>query len=142
MGTDSPFWVPGEAEREARERLKDGITGLYGDLPPGVGPLLEVAAKLIARAFAAYAAGDWETCDACLAEGIAAAGEVFAALVEHVTSPAWLSRVDSPHWVPFVAHMAFMVLEPPPPAPVPRPPDPPPAEPVNLADEMRAMGLM
>jgi hypothetical protein len=32
-------------------------------LPPGVGPLLEVTAGLVARAFAAYAGGDWETCD-------------------------------------------------------------------------------
>ncbi len=147
MGTDSPFWAPGEAEREARERLEDGVTGLYGDLPPGVGPLLEVAAKMIVRAFAAYAAGGQETCDAHLAEGLAAGGEVFTALAERITSPAWLSRVDSPHWVPFVAHVAFMVLEPPPaaPAPPPRPPAPPAApkaEPVSLADELRAMGLM
>jgi hypothetical protein len=42
-----------------RERLLCGTAGLYGDLPPGVGPLLEVAAGLIARSFRAYAAGDW-----------------------------------------------------------------------------------
>jgi hypothetical protein len=136
--------VPGEADREIRERLEEGVTGLYGDLPPGVGPLLEVSAKLIARAFASYAAGNWETCDAHLAEGLAASEEVFTALVERVTTPAWLSRVDSPHWVPFVAHMAFMVLDLPP-APIQpqaRPAPAPPAEPISLADEMRAMGLM
>jgi hypothetical protein len=143
VGTDGPFGVSGEAEREARERLEDGVTGLYGDLPPGVGPLLEVAAKLIARAFAAYAAGDWETCDAQLAEGLAASEEVFTAFVEHVASPAWLHRVDSPDWVPFLAHLAFMVLDPQPSAAPPRPvPSPPVAEPFSLADEMRAMGLM
>ncbi|MGH3194522.1 MAG: hypothetical protein ACRDNT_01025 [Streptosporangiaceae bacterium] len=138
---DNPAWVTGSLVRAARERLEDGVTGLYGDLPPGVGPLLEVAAKLIARAFAAYAAGDWETCDAHLAEGLAASEEVFTALVGHVTSPAWLARVDSPHWVPFVAHMAFMVLEPSA-APAAPEPAPPPTEPIDLAAEMRAMGLM
>lgn len=125
--------------------LEEGVTGLYGDLPPGVGPLLEVAAKLIARAFAAYAAGYQETCDAHLAEGLAASEEVFAAFAEHITVPGWPYRVDSPHWAPFLAHLAFMVLEPPPeaPAPSPRRPDPPaPAESISLADEMRAMGLM
>jgi hypothetical protein len=142
VGTDSPFWVPGEAEREARERLEEGVTGLYGDLPPGVGPLLEVSAQCVARAFQAYARGQLDLCDAILAEGMGAAGEIFAGLVERVTSPAWLSRVDSPDWVPFVAHMAFMVLEPDePPAPPPRPPDPRP-EPIDLAAEMRAMGWM
>ena len=124
-----------------RSRFSQPSVGqdIYGDLPPGVGPLLEVAAKLIIRAFAAYAAGDWETCDAHLAEGLAADEEVFTALAEHVTSPASSIRVDSPHWVPFLAHLAFMVLEPPPPSAAP---PSPPAGPVNLADEMRAMGLM
>ena len=98
MGTDGPFWVPGEAEGEVRERLEDGVTGLYGDLPPGVGPLLEVSAACVARAFDAYARGDHELCNALIAEGSAAAGEVFAAFVERVTTPAWLARVDSPHW--------------------------------------------
>lgn len=139
---DSPFWVPGEAEREARERLEEGVTGLYGDLPPGVGPLLEVSAECVARAFDAYAHGSYELSDALIAEGHAAAGEVFAALVERITTPAWLARVDSPHWPRFVAELAFMVLEPDAPAaPPPRPPDPPP-EPIGLADELRAMGLM
>ena len=135
--------VPGEADpahREMRAGLEEGVTGLYGDLPPGVGPLLEVAAKLIARAFAAYAAGDWETCDAHLAEGLGAGEEVFAALAEHVTSPASRLRVDSPHWVPFLDHLAFMVLEPPPSASA-APPSPL-AGPVSLAGEVRAMGLM
>jgi hypothetical protein len=136
MEAGNPAWVPGDAELEARERLLDG------DLPPGAGPLLEVAAKLTVRAFVAYAAGDQETCDALLAEGLAAGGEVFTAFAEHVTSPTWLSRVDSPHWVPFLAHLAFMVLEPLPAPPAPAPQPPPSAGPVNLADELRAMGLM
>ena len=127
----------------ARERLEDGVTGLYGDLPRGVGPLLEVSAACVARAFDAYARGDHELCDALIAEGIAAAGEVFAALVERITTPAWLARVDSPHWAPFVAELAFIVLDPPEDtvAPPRRPPAPP-AEPISLADELRAMGLM
>jgi len=136
----NPAWVPGEAEPEARERPEEGVTGLYDDLPPGVGPLLEVAAKLIARAFAAYAAGDQETCDAHLAEGLAPSEEVLTALAERVTSPAWRSRVDSLHWAPFLAHLAFMVLEPPPSASA-APPSPL-AGPVSLAGEVRAMGLM
>jgi hypothetical protein len=143
MGTDSPFWVPGEAERAARERLEEGITGLYGDVPAGVGPLLELSAEHVAKAFDAYAHGNHDLCDALIAEGLAAAGDVFAYLVERLTTPAWLARVDSPHWPTFVAELAFMVLDPDPaPAPpAPRPPAPP-AEPVNLADELRAMGLM
>jgi len=122
MGTNSPFWVPGEAEREDRERLEDGVTGLYGDLPPGVGPLLGVAAEHVARAFDAYAHGNWELCDALLAEGQGAAGEIFTYLAERVASPSYPYRVDSPHWDAFLAHLAVTVLAPPPP-----PPPPPPA---------------
>jgi hypothetical protein len=140
MDTDSPFWVPGEAAPGTRERLVDGVTGLYGDLPPGLGPLLEVSAECVARAFDAFASGQLELCNAVLAEGMGAAGEVFAGLVERVASPAYPYRVDSPHWVPFLAHLAFMVLDPPPDAPAGAPA--PPAEPLSLADEMRAMGLM
>lgn len=65
--------MPGEDERPpAREApellagLRAGATGLYGDLPPGMGPLLELSASLIARAFAAFAAEDWETRDALM----------------------------------------------------------------------------
>ena len=140
MGSDSPFWVPGEAE--ARERLEDGVTGLYGDLPAGVGPLLEVAATCVAHAFDAYAKGNWELCDALLSEGKSASGEIFTGLVERVVSPAYPYRVDSPYWDSFLAHLTVTVLAPPP-APVPplQPPSPP-SEPVNLADDLRAMGLM
>jgi hypothetical protein len=142
MGTDSPFWVPGEDEREARERLEEGVTGLYGDLPPGVGPMLEVAATCVAHAFDAYARGNWELCDALLAEGQGAAGEIFTGLAERVLSPAYPYRVDSPHWEAFLAHLAVTMLEPPPAPRAPSPAPAPPAEPVSLADEMRAMGLM
>ena len=41
------------------ERLVDGVTGLYGNLPPGLGPLLEVSAERVARAFDAWTNGDW-----------------------------------------------------------------------------------
>jgi hypothetical protein len=145
MGEPSPMSVPGEDERAAPEVL-EGLraTGLYGDLPPGMGPLLEVSASLIARAFAAFAADDWDMCDALIFEGLEAAGDVFSALAEHVTSPAWPYRVDSPAWPEFVFHLAFMAEPlPPDPPPPPRPvPPPAAAAPVSLADEMRAMGLM
>jgi hypothetical protein len=143
VGTDSPFWVPGEAEHEIRERLEDGVTGLYGDLPAGVGPLLEVAATCVARAFDADAEGNWELCDAILAEGQGASGEIFTDLAERVVSPAYPYRVDSPYWDSFLAHLAVTVLAPPPaPASAPRSPEPPQAKPVKLADELRKMGLM
>lgn len=130
MGADSPFWTPGGPETD--------VAGSFDDLPPGTIPALRGSAELFARAFTAYAAGDWKGCDARLAEGLELSEEVFKVFVERVTSPAWLARVDSPQWVPFLAHAAFMVLdEPPPPAgPVPSPP----AAPINLADELRAMG--
>lgn len=146
------MWVPGDAGYGARATpdllpgLRAGATGLYGDLPPGMGPLLEVSASLIARAFAAFAADDWETCDALIFEGLEAAGDMFSAFAEHVTSPAWPYRVDSPAWPEFVFHLAFMAEPlPPDPSPPPHPapvPPPSPARPVSLADELRAMGLM
>lgn len=146
------MWVPGDAGYGVRETpdllsgLRAGATGLYGDLPAGMGPLLELSASLIARAFAAFAAGGWETCDALIFEGLEAAGDVFSALAGHVTSAAWPYRVDSPAWPEFVFHLAFMAEplppdSPPPARPEPAPP-PAPARPVSLADEMRAMGLM
>lgn len=140
MGTDQPSWVPGDAESEPRELLRLDVTGLYGELPAGMGPLLEVAAEVIARAFAAYAEGDWETCDALLTAGCAAAGPIFTALAERLVSPALPYRVDDPAWDDFIARVAVMVLSP---GRLSRPPDPAlPAEPVKLADELRAMGLM
>ena len=98
----------------------------------------------MARAFDAYAKGQMELCNALLAEGMGAAGEIFTGLVERVTSRTYPYRVDSPHWVPFLTHLAFMVLdpEPAPPAPAPRRPIPPPAEPIDLVAELRAMGMM
>lgn len=93
MGEMSPAWVPGEIEsgyREVRKGVSAGATGLYGGLPPGFGPLLELSAGLVVRAFTAYAAGDWETCDALVAEGREACGEIFTALAE--VSPCVGSR--------------------------------------------------
>ena len=143
METGNSAWVPGDAERAAGERLALGTTGLYGDLPPGVGPLLEVAVKLVARAFMAFAEGDWETSDALVTEGRHASGEVFTAFVEHITSPEWPYRVDSPFWEDFLARLAAAA---PHPEPGPARPDPaspsPLADSVSLADELRAMGLM
>jgi hypothetical protein len=115
----NPAWVPGEAELE---RLLDARPGPYGDLPPGVGPLLEVTARLIARAFAAFAEDDLETCDALVAEGVHACGDVFTGMVEHIASPGWPYRVDSSFWEDFVARLTTAVLRPTPaPAPPPHP---------------------
>ena len=118
------MWVPGQpdpAHREVHAGLAGGVTGLYGDLPPGLGPLLEVAAELTARAFAAYAEGDWETCDGLVTEGCEACGAVFVMLAEHVISPAFPYRVDDPAWEAFLARLAVMVLaQAPPPPPAPR----------------------
>jgi hypothetical protein len=67
---------------------------------PFAGPRLdlEVAAELVARASAAYAGGDWETCDGLVTEGRHACGEIFTRFVEHVVSPALSYRVDDPAW--------------------------------------------
>jgi len=72
-----------------RSGLRHGATGLYGGLLPGLGPLLETSADLVVWAFDAFARGDRATCDALVAEGLAACGEVFAALAERVTSSAY-----------------------------------------------------
>ena len=140
METGNPAWVPGDAEHAARERLTLGTTGLYGDLPPGVGPLLEVAVKLVAQAFMAFAEGDLETSDALVTEGRHACGEVFTAFAEHIASPEWPYRVDSPFWEDFLERLAVAVERS---EPEPGPASPQfPADSVSLADELRAMGLM
>jgi hypothetical protein len=134
MGDSFPMWVPGEVERgTGREApgvlagLRADATGLYGDLPAGVGPLLEMSASLIARAFAAFAAGDWETCDALIWEGLEAAESVFTGLVGHVVSGGFRYRVDSPAWPEFLVHLAFLAEPLPPASPPPAParPGPP-----------------
>jgi len=100
---------------------------------------VELSATMAARAFAAYAEGDWETCDALLTEGLEAAGSVFRAFTEHLVSPALGYRADDPSWDAFLARMAVTVLGAGRQAPRSPPPDP---EPVDLAAELRAMGLM
>jgi hypothetical protein len=110
-----------------REDLALGATGLYGGLPPGVGPLLEMSAALVARAFDAFAGGDWETCDALLMEGREACGWIFTDLAERVCSSLWERRVDSPFWENFRARLFVTVLRPEDPAP-PAAPAPPPRE--------------
>jgi hypothetical protein len=116
----SPSWVPDE-----------------DDLPPGIVSPFQVAATYVARAFDAFARGDWELCGELLADGQHATGDVFTAMVERVVSPAYPYRVDSPHWAPFLEHLAFMVLE-----PAPAGDSVPHADPIDLAAELRAMGLM
>jgi hypothetical protein len=116
--TDNPAWVPGQMEsprrvrHEVREHLEHGGPGLYGDLPPGGAALIRVAAAHVARAFAAYAQGDWEACDRLLAEGYETCGETFTAFVEHVVSPALSYRVDDPAWGPFLGWLAITVPPP------------------------------
>lgn len=136
MGTDNPAWVPGEAEREAREGL--GATGLYGELPAGISPLMDLAAVLIHRAFTAHKSGDLAACDAFITEGQNACSGVFQMNAEYVVK--FPNHTDDPAWMAFLAHLTTMID---PPAPeIPAAPPPPPAQPVNLADELRAMGLM
>jgi hypothetical protein len=55
-------------------------------------------------------------------------------------SPALPYRVDDPAWDAFLAWLALAVLRPEVEEAALAPP--PPAQPVNLADELRAMGLM
>lgn len=75
----------------------------------------------MARAFDAWTDGNWELCDAQLAEGQGAAGDIFTGVVERVVSPAYPYRVDSPFWDSFLAHLAVTVLaSPAPPVPPPR----------------------
>ena len=73
------------SQRGPHERLVEGVTGLYGNLPPGLGPAGGVR-RALARAFDAWANGE-ELCDAQLAEGHAAAGGIFTGVVERVVSP-------------------------------------------------------
>jgi hypothetical protein len=126
----NPAWVPGSESvtPRLREDLALGVTGLYGDLPPGVGPLLEISATLTARAFDAYAKGDWERCDALIAEGCEACGWIFTDLAERVCSPAWPYRVDHPAWDDFRVRLALMVLPLDAAPPAPAAPAPPPRE--------------
>lgn len=120
MGTDSPFWVPGEAEREARERLEDGVTGLCGDLPPGIGPLMDLAAALIHQAFTAYKSGDLAACDAFITEGQNACSGVFQMNAEYMMK--FPNHTDEPAWMAFLDHLATRID---PPAPeIPRRPLP------------------
>ena len=69
-----------------REHLEHGHPGLRGDLPPGGGLPARSAATLVVRAFAAYAKGDWETCDRRVALGHEAWGEAFAKFVAYAAS--------------------------------------------------------
>jgi hypothetical protein len=127
--------------------VEDDKTGLYGELPPGVGPLMELASALIHQAFTAHKAGDLASCDAFIAEGRHACGGVFQMNAEYVVR--WPNHTDDPAWMAFLARLATKIGpfapvtdEPEPSAPAPRPgPDLRP-EPVSLAGELRVMGLM
>ena len=162
MGTDNPAWVPGEVEREGL-----GTTGLYGELPAGIGPLMDLASALIHQAFTAHKSGDRAACDAFIVEGQNACGGVFQMNAEYVVR--WPNHTDDPAWMAFLAYLAtkigpFVLAAAEPSAP----PSPPPPRQVESeadflkrlsriraeaearhakvtpteADELRAMGLM
>jgi hypothetical protein len=78
-------------------------------LPPGGGLPVKAAAVLVARAFAAYAQGDWEACDRLMARGYGAWGEAFIEFVEYVLSPAFSYRVADPAWDAFLGWLALRV---------------------------------
>ena len=88
---------------------------LEGGLP------VESAAVLVARAFAAYAKGDWEMCDRLVARGCGAWGESFTEFVGYAVSPAFSSRPADPAWDAFRARLAVTVLSPGPQEPARRP---------------------
>jgi hypothetical protein len=73
---------------------------------------VEAAAVLVARAFAAYAKGDWEMCDRLVARGYGAWGEAFIEFVRYVVSPAFSYRVADPAWDAFLGRLAVTVLSP------------------------------
>jgi hypothetical protein len=112
---DNRAWVPGElgplrhVRHEVREHLEHGHLKFHGDLPPGGGLPVEAAAVLVARAFAAYAQGDWGTCDRLVAGGCGAWGEAFTEFVEYVVSPAFSYRVAHPAWDGFLGWLALTV---------------------------------
>jgi hypothetical protein len=115
---DDPPWAPSElahlrhARHDVHEHLEHSPPGLRGDLPSGVGLPVRLAATLVAQAFAAYAKGDWETCDRRVADGLEAWGETFAEFVAYAVSPAFSYRPADPAWDPFLARLAVMVLPP------------------------------
>lgn len=69
MEADNPPWAPGgpahprHVRHDVHEHSEHSLPGLRGDLAPGVGLPARSAATLVARAFAAYADGDWDACD-------------------------------------------------------------------------------
>jgi hypothetical protein len=108
---------------------------------------MDLASTLIHRAFMAHKAGDLPSCDAYITEGQEGCGGVFQMNAEYVVR--WPNHADDPAWMAFLTHLAtklgpFVIEVPAPPSPTPPAPRPPtpPAEPVSLADELRAMGLM
>ena len=82
---------------------------------------VESAAVLVARAFAAYAKGDWEACDRLIARGRGAWGEAFAEFVGYAVSPAFSYRPADPAWDAYRARLAVTVLSPGPQDPARRP---------------------
>lgn len=99
-----------KVEADVYEHLAHGHPGLRGDLTAEGGLPVKAAAVLVVRAFAAYAKGDWETCDRLVAQGCAAWGEAFAQFVAYAVSPAFSYRPADPAWDGFLARLAVTVL--------------------------------
>jgi hypothetical protein len=93
----------------------DGGTGLYGELPAGIGPLMELASVLIHQAFTAHKSGDLATCDAFITEGQNACSGVFQMNAEYVVR--WPNHTDDPAWMAFLAHLATRIGPPSPEVP-------------------------
>jgi hypothetical protein len=118
VDADDPPRAPSElahlrhARHDVLEHLEHSLPGLRGDLPSGVGLPVRSAATLVARAFAAYAKGDWEACDRLIARGCGAWGEAFTEFVAYAVSPAFSYRPADPAWDAYVARLAVTVLSP------------------------------
>lgn len=82
----------------------DSKTGLYGELPPGIGPLMDLASALIHQAFTAHKSGDLAACDAFITEGQNACGGVFQMNAEYVVR--WPNHTGDQAWMAFLAHLA------------------------------------
>ena len=131
--TPLPPLVAGDPYTDGRP-LRDRVQ-LYGELPPGIGPLLDLATVLLHRAFASFRTGNLAVCDAFLNEGLHACGGLFEAKVALMTEkPTHIGDRES---MAFSAHAAAVVPFPDPNLSRPRSP-PPLATPIETEAEFHA----